>query len=168
LLKLEISEASPFYGNHAGSHRVVGMAHGLEKRTLRRSSDRLENLSAKATRMLPGGFNVHLDPTGVHGIERIPETTAAPWDPPESSPQGVMVLKGLLHFAHGHRVALIPNDPGVLVLDKSLLFFNLVHQHPHGLQKIEGLKACNDRRSLELLGDELKRPSAKDSANMAR
>jgi len=168
LFILEISEASALDGNHAGAHRVVGMAHGLEKRTLRRGPDRLENLPAKATRMLPGGFNVHLDPAGVHGTERVLETTAAPWDPPEPSPQGLILLKGLLHFPHGHGVALITNNPGILVLDRGLLFFNLVHQHPHGLQKIERLKACNDRGSLELLGDELKGLPAKDGAHMAR
>jgi hypothetical protein len=135
-LKLEIGKTSALDGNHAGSHRVVGMAHGLEKWTLRRSPDRLENLPAKATRMLPGRFNVHIDLASVHGAERIFETATALRDPPESSPEGSILLEGLVHLAQGNRVAFITDRPGVLNLDKGLLLFNLVHEHPHGLQEI--------------------------------
>jgi len=80
-LILKIREASAFDRNHTGAHRVVGMAYGLEERTLRRSPDRLENLPAKATRMLPGRFNVHLNPTSVHRAKGVLETRAAPWNP---------------------------------------------------------------------------------------
>jgi len=61
-----------------------------------------------------------------------------------------MVLKGcsILLTATG---CLDPRTTRCTGSRQKLPFFNLVHQHPHGLQKIEGLKACNDRRSLELL-----------------
>jgi len=143
------------------------MTHGLEKRTLRRSPDRLENLPAEAAGMFPGRLNVHLDPTGVHGAEGTSETTAAPRDPPSLS-QSLILLEGLFHFAHGHRVALVTNDPGVLYLDRGLLLFHLVDQHPQGLQKIERLESRNDGWPLELLGEERKGLSAEDGAHMAR
>jgi len=100
----EESEASALDRNHAGAYGVVGVAHGLEKRTLRRGPDRLENFPAKATRMLPEGSTFHLDAAGVHGTERILETTAAPRDPSEPSPQGLTLLESLLHLPHGHGV----------------------------------------------------------------
>jgi len=60
--------------------------------------------------MLPGGFDVHIDLTGVHGAERVFEATTALGNPPESSPQSPILLEGLVHLLTATGLPSSPDD----------------------------------------------------------
>src|ERR1700726_2157959 len=162
--------AGAFGGHHARADRRLRRASGAENLALPRLENAFEDLAALAGLGVGDAdarYGEHL--LRVVLRELVLQLESALADEAEPAP---LEMRAQLEHACEHlerlRVAIVVNDPLVLVLDFAASLLYLLDDHVHALEDVERLESDHDHRLVVGIGHELERPDPDHGGHVSR